>query len=123
MRVAKQDVPVKIDAPGAVACQQADFGDTTGLGKIGGGTSPWAKVPASRSCCTGSRETCARCRAGATWSKGAWRLRTPTARPSRRARATGSTGRTDEDSEIILFGLQAEHSPVIEHLRAKMLGW
>ena len=35
MRIAKEDVPVKIDAPGAVARQQTDFGDATGCGKIG----------------------------------------------------------------------------------------
>ena len=36
MRIAKNDVPVKIDAPGAVARQMTDFGDATGYGKIGG---------------------------------------------------------------------------------------
>lgn len=34
----------------------------------------------------------------------------------------GHTVRADENSEIILFSPQAEHTPVIEHLRAKMLG-
>ena len=36
MHIAKQDVPVKINAPGAVARQQTDFGDATGFGMIGG---------------------------------------------------------------------------------------
>ncbi len=36
MRLAKNDVPVKIDAPGAIARQQTDFGDATGYGKISG---------------------------------------------------------------------------------------
>jgi len=36
MRIAKEDVPVKVDAsPGAVARQQTDFGDATGFGPIG----------------------------------------------------------------------------------------
>lgn len=35
MRIAKQDIPVKFDAPGAIACQQIDFGDATGYGSIG----------------------------------------------------------------------------------------
>nr|MEE4268080.1 cupin domain-containing protein [Candidatus Krumholzibacteria bacterium] len=30
MRLAKNDVPVKFSAPGAVARQQLDFGDATG---------------------------------------------------------------------------------------------
>ena len=36
MRIAKQDIPVKIDVPGAKARQIVNFGDVTGLGKIGG---------------------------------------------------------------------------------------
>jgi hypothetical protein len=35
MRVAKEDIPVKINAPGAVARQLEDFGDATGYGTIG----------------------------------------------------------------------------------------
>ncbi len=36
MRIAKQDVPVKINAPGAVARQKTDFGDAKGYGMMGG---------------------------------------------------------------------------------------
>lgn len=36
MRIAKQDVPVKFDVPGAVARQLPAFGDSAGLGVIGG---------------------------------------------------------------------------------------
>lgn len=36
MRIAKDNVPVKIDAPGAVARQMTDFGDATPYGKFGG---------------------------------------------------------------------------------------
>ena len=36
MRIAKEDIPVKIDVPGATARQISDFGDATGYGKIGG---------------------------------------------------------------------------------------
>lgn len=36
MRIAKDDVPVKVNAPGAVARQKTDFGDATGYGPIGG---------------------------------------------------------------------------------------
>ncbi|MDD4975568.1 MAG: hypothetical protein PHY93_14520 [Bacteriovorax sp.] len=34
MRMAKEDVAVKLEIPGAVIRQQVDFGDATGLGKI-----------------------------------------------------------------------------------------
>jgi hypothetical protein len=36
MRIAKEDVDVKMEIPGAVIRQQNDFGDATGLGKISG---------------------------------------------------------------------------------------
>ncbi len=36
MRIAKDDVDVKMEIPGAVIRQQTDFGDATGLGKISG---------------------------------------------------------------------------------------
>ena len=36
MRIAKNDIPVKIDLPGATARQVKGFGDATGYGKIGG---------------------------------------------------------------------------------------
>jgi len=36
MRISKQDVPVRINVPGAVARQQTDFGDATGYGMISG---------------------------------------------------------------------------------------
>lgn len=36
MHIAKGDVPVKIDVPGAVARQALDFGDASGYGSIAG---------------------------------------------------------------------------------------
>ncbi len=36
MRIAKNDIPVRIDAPGAVARQKTNFGDASGYGKISG---------------------------------------------------------------------------------------
>ena len=36
MRIAKEEVPVKVNAPGAIARQKTNFGDVTGYGAIGG---------------------------------------------------------------------------------------
>ena len=36
MRIPKDDVPVKIDVPGATARQQTEFGDASGYSKFGG---------------------------------------------------------------------------------------
>ena len=35
MHIQASEVPIKVNAPGAVARQQTDFGDATGYGKIG----------------------------------------------------------------------------------------
>jgi hypothetical protein len=35
MHIQTSEIPIKENAPGAVACQQTDFGDATGYGKIG----------------------------------------------------------------------------------------
>ncbi|WP_297900290.1 hypothetical protein [Metallibacterium sp.] len=36
MHIAKNNIPVRIDAPGAVARQKMDFGDASGCGKLSG---------------------------------------------------------------------------------------
>ncbi len=36
MKIAKDDIEVKMEIPGAVIRQKTDFGDASGLGKISG---------------------------------------------------------------------------------------
>ena len=36
MRIAKNNIPIKVEAPGAVARQKTDFGDATSYGTMGG---------------------------------------------------------------------------------------
>ena len=36
MRISKDQIPAKINVPGAVARVASDFGDATGFGKMGG---------------------------------------------------------------------------------------
>ena len=36
MRICKDQIPAKINVPGAVARVTSDFGDATGFGKMGG---------------------------------------------------------------------------------------
>ncbi len=36
MKIAKNNIAVKMDIPGAIVRQRTDFGDATGLGKISG---------------------------------------------------------------------------------------
>jgi len=125
MRIAKDDVPVKIDAPGARARQKTGFGDATGFGAMGGeyfslgaGTdltpllegleddlcqSPhWGYVIDGKLMVTftgGDRE---QVRAGDLFY---W--------------PPGHTLRADEDSEFVLFSPQREHTAVIDHVARK----
>lgn len=128
MRIAKQDVPVRINVPGAIARQKTDFGDATGFGKISGeffslgaGTdiSPllqgleddlcqaphWGYVLAGELTVTyadGSAETI---------SGGDLFYWPP-----------GHTVKVGQDAEVILFSPQHEHSAVIDHMLKKMSG-
>lgn len=128
MRIAKQDVPVRIDVPGATARQRTDFGDATGYGKISGeyfslaaGTdispllrgldgdlcqSPhWGYILEGQltvSFADGHQEA-----VGAAdlfyWPP-------------------GHTVKAEQDTEMILFSPQHEHSHVIDHILEKLEG-
>lgn len=128
MRIAKDDVPVRIDIPGAKARQALDFGDATGYGKMaaeyfsfGAGTdlaplleglendlcqSPhWGYMLEGGLTITytdGSTET----------ASGGDLFYWP----------PGHTVKADADSELILFSPQHEHCEVIDHIVAKLEG-
>lgn len=128
MRIAKSDVPVRINAPGAVARQVTDFGDATGYGKIGGEyfslaagadiapllkglegdlcQSPhWGYLLQGELTVTYSDATEEVIHAGDLFF---W--------------PPGHTVKVGKDAEIILFSPQDEHGRVIEHIRGKIAG-
>jgi hypothetical protein len=126
MRIAKDDIAVKINAPGAVARQITNFGDATGYGMIGGEyfslgagaditplleglegdlcQSPhWGYLLQGEITVTyadGSRETV---------NSGDLFYWPP-----------GHTVKVGQDAEVILFSPQDEHSKVIDHMLGKM---
>ncbi|MFH1279242.1 MAG: cupin domain-containing protein [Candidatus Eisenbacteria bacterium] len=128
MRIKKEDIPVKIDIPGAKARQKTDFGDVNGYGKIGGeyfslaaGTditpllqglegdlcqSPhWGYLLEGEVTVTfadGAKET----------TKGGDLFYWP----------PGHTVKVGADAEVILFSPQHEHTKVIDHMLEKMKG-
>jgi hypothetical protein len=127
MRVAREDVDVKMQIPGAVIRQRKDFGDATGLGRISGeyfslsagvDTTPlfqgldgnlcqaphWGYVLEGQLTTTDA--------AGVTETVNAhdlfyW--------------PPGHNVKVDADAEIIMFSPQHEHSHVIDHM-IKMTG-
>lgn len=126
MRITKEDIPVRMNVPGAVARQMTNFGDATGYGMISGeyfslsaGTdilplleglegdlcqSPhWGYILQGKLTVTyadGTREVN---KSGALFY---W--------------PPGHTVNVDEDAEIILFSPQYEHSKVIDRMLDKM---
>jgi hypothetical protein len=124
MRIAKNDIPVKLDAPGAKARQSADFGTADGVlsaeyFSLGAGTDiapllqgldndlcqapHWGYVLEGEivvSYADGTEETC---HGGDLYY---W--------------PAGHTVRVADDAELVMFSPRAAHGHVIDHLAAKI---
>ena len=128
MRIAKEDIPVRIDAPGAVARQETNFGDATGYGRISGeyfslgiGTdiSPLLQGLEGDLCQAPHWGYLLQGELTVTYADGTqevinsgdlfyW--------------PPGHTVKVGADAEVILFSPQEEHSLVIDHMLHKMAG-
>ena len=126
MRIATSDMPVKIDAPGARACQKTGFGDASAYGTMGaehfriaGGSdlSPLLEGLEDDLCQSPhwgymiEGEVVARYRDGREEAIHAgdlfyW--------------PPGHTVRVEEDCEFVLFSPQHEHTPVLDHIARKI---
>ena len=126
MRIAKEDVPVRINAPGAIARVVTEFGDASGYGKFGGeyfslsagaDIAPLLKGLDGDLCQAPHWGYLIQGQITVTYADGTeesvkggdlfyW--------------PPGHTVRVGEDAEMILFSPQEEHGKVIEHLRRKM---
>lgn len=128
MRIAKNDIPVRINAPGAVARQQTEFGDATGYGKISGeyfslgagaDIAPLLKGLEGDLCQSPHWGYLLQGEVTVTYADGThevinsgdlfyW--------------PPGHTVKVGEDAEVILFSPQDEHNEVIDHMLHKMSG-
>ncbi len=126
MRIHKDEVPVKVDAPGAVARQKTDFGDATGYGKIGAeyftmaaGTdiSPLLQGLEKDHCQAPHWGYIIKGQVTVTYQNGEaedvsagdlfyW--------------PPGHTVKVGKDAEFVLFSPQDEHSPVFDHINSKL---
>ena len=128
MRVAKEEIPVKIDVPGAIARQAVDFGDASGYGTIGGeyfslgaGTDiapllqgleddacqapHWGYMVSGAVVITYTDGTTEQCSAQDLFH---W--------------PPGHSVRVVDDAEVILFSPQDSHGQVMDHMLARMAG-
>jgi hypothetical protein len=126
MRMTKNEIPVKIDVPGAIARQADGFGDPSGYGTLAGEyftlgagtniapllkgleddacqTPHWGYILAGEvvvTYTTGTQETCS---ANDLFY---W--------------PPGHSVRVTDDAEVILFSPHLEHSQVVDHMLAQM---
>lgn len=126
MHIAKETVPLKIEAPGVAARQLVDFGDATGYGKISG---EYFSMPAGmdiapllhglegNACQSPHWGYLIKGAVTVSYSDGTQEI----------VRANdifywppGHTVRVDEDTDAILFSPQKEHTHVLDHMIGKM---
>lgn len=128
MRIAKQDIPVRIDAPGAVARQKTNFGDTTGYSMISGeyfslgaGTDiePLLQGLKDNLCQAPHWGYLLKGELTVTYTDG---TREVTNSGDLFYWPPGHTVKVGTDAEVILFSPQHEHSEVIDHMLKKMSG-
>lgn len=126
MRIAKNEVPVRIDVPGAVARQQPDFGDATGLGRISGEYFSLAAGTDIAPLLRGLKDDL--CQAP-HWGYVLQGVLTVTyADGSEETTAGGDlfywppghSVKVGQDAEVVLFSPQHEHGVVIDHMRAQL---
>ena len=126
MRIPKEDIPKRIDVPGAVARQVLEFGDATGLGKMAGeyfslkeGTdiAPLLQGLESDLCQSPHWGYMLEGEVTVTYSdrteetiKGGELFYWP----------PGHSVRVGADAEVILFSPQKEHCAVVDHLRKQL---
>lgn len=126
MRIAKQDIPAKINVPGAIARQQTDFGDAKGYGQISGeyfslgaGTdiAPLLQGLEGNLCQSPHWGYVLEGEITVTYADGQhevvnggdlfyW--------------PPGHTVKVSQNAEVVLFSPQHEHGLVIDHMRQKM---
>lgn len=126
MRVAKDDVDVRMSIPGAVIRQRKDFGDASGLGPISGeyftlsagvDTTPLFQGLEGNLCQCPHWGFVLRGQLTTTDAKGA----TETVNANDLFYwPPGHNVRVDADAEIVMFSPQHQHSHVIDHMRAKV---
>jgi hypothetical protein len=128
MHITKQNIPIKIDVPGAVARQAIDFGDASAYGSLaaeyfslGTGTDiapllhglhddachapHWGYMISGAVVLTYTDGASEICRGGDLFF---W--------------PAGHSVRVEDDAEVILFSPQIEHGAVMDHMLAVMAG-
>lgn len=122
MRIAKQDIDVQMQIPGAVIRQHKDFGDSSGYGKISGEYFSLAAGVDTTPLFQGLDGDLCQCPHWGYVLEG--KVTTTDADGQSESVGTGDlfywppghNVRVDSDAELIMFSPQHEHSEVIDHM-------
>ena len=128
MHIAKEDIPVRIDVPGATARQQTGFGEVTGYGTIGAEFFSFDAGTDITELLHGLEDD--RCQSP-HWGyvvKGAiTAMYTDGGEETARSGdlfylPPGHSVRAEDDTDLVMFSPQAEHGAVIDHISRQVSG-
>jgi len=122
MKVAKENIEVKMQIPGAVIRQRTDFGDASGLGKISGEFFSLAAGVDTTPLFVGLEGNLCQCPHWGYVLSG--QITTTDSGGNQETVNTndlffwpaGHNVKVNEDAEIIMFSPQHEHTKVIDHM-------
>ena len=122
MRIAKEDVDIKMEIPGAVIRQRINFGDATGLGKISGEYFSLSAGVDTTPLFQGLEGNLCQCPHWGFVLRG--QLTTTDANGAQETVNAndlfywppGHNVKVDADADIVMFSPQHEHSQVINHM-------
>ena len=126
MRIAKTDVEIRMEIPGAVIRQHLDFGDATGLGAISGEYFSLAAGVDTTPLFKGLHGDMCQCPHWGFLVSG--QLTTTDAQGAHETVSAndlfywppGHNVKVDADAEIVMFSPQHEHTQVINHMIKKV---
>jgi hypothetical protein len=128
MKIAKDDIEVKMEIPGAIIRQRTDFGDATGLGKISGEYFSLSAGVDTTPLFMGLEGNLCQCPHWGYVLKG--QLTTTDAHGVEETVSekelfywpSGHNVKVNADAEIIMFSPQNQHTHVINHMIEKVKG-
>ena len=128
MKITKENIPVKLEIPGAVIRQRTDFGDATGLGKISGEYFSLSAGVDTAPLFMGLEGNLCQCPhwgyllSGQLTSTDAEGVEEVVNGNDLFYWPPGHNVKVNKDAEIIMFSPQQQHSHVINHMIEKTKG-
>ncbi len=128
MKIAKDDIEIKMEIPGAIIRQKTDFGDATGLGKISGEYFSLAAGVDTTPLFMGLEGNLCQCPHWGFLISG--QLTTTDAKGIEETVneqdlfywPAGHNVKVNADAEVVMFSPQNQHTPVINHMIEKTKG-